>query len=66
MSEYFPEPIVPKPAPTFQERAEAAIRDLEKRVNALERIQADKESWHRAEEFAKARRYEVAKAEGRI
>ncbi|MFA5213307.1 MAG: hypothetical protein WC406_08240 [Methanoregula sp.] len=38
MSKYFVEPINPKPAPTFSERAEAAIRDLEKRVDAIEEL----------------------------
>ena len=37
-SKYFVEPIVPRPAPTFEERAESAIRDLEKRINAMEEL----------------------------
>lgn len=36
MSKYFPTPIVAKPAPTTEERLIDAIRDLEKRVTALE------------------------------
>lgn len=38
MSKYFETPIVPKPAPTFEQRAESAIRDLEKRVDAMETL----------------------------
>ena len=66
MSKYFVEKIMPRPAPTFEERAEEAIRDLEKRIERLERKQKDDEMSHRAEDFAKARAYEIAKAEGRI
>jgi len=38
MSKYFVEPIIPRPAPTMQERIEFAIRDMEKRIDALEKI----------------------------
>jgi hypothetical protein len=36
MSKYFPDPLMPRPAPTTAERLSAAILDLEKRVAVLE------------------------------
>jgi len=36
MSKYFPDPLMPRPAPTTAERLSAAILDLEKRVTVLE------------------------------
>ncbi len=66
MSKYFLPPIVPKRAPTLEERMKDAIIDLEKRVNILEKREEDRQSIHHAEEFAKARAYERAKEDGRL
>jgi predicted CoA-binding protein len=43
MSKYFVEPINPKPAPTFEQRVESAIRDIEKRLDILEKEWLDKQ-----------------------
>jgi hypothetical protein len=50
----------------LEKRVEEAIRDLEKRTTVLERRHNDEDMSHRAEDFAKARAYEIAKAEGWI
>jgi hypothetical protein len=42
------------------------IAALEKRISVIERRHNDEDMWRKAEEFAKARAYEIAKAEGWI